>query len=67
MITTLQEGLVVVLKDGELIGFYRKDPKSHKNVLYMASEASMEEIEGLYRTELPIKSIIKIKPCVTKL
>lgn len=46
---TSKEGLLLILKGEEVAGFYRKDPKSHQNILYICREASLEEIEELHK------------------
>jgi hypothetical protein len=50
--TTKKEGVITIYNDkNELIALIVKDESSRKNIIYNASEAGLEEIEGLLKNQ----------------
>lgn len=43
-----EEGVHLILQDGEIVGFFIRDPKSNENVIFMTSKASLSDISSLF-------------------
>jgi hypothetical protein len=49
--TTKKIGIHAIYKDNKIIAFFTRDEESNKNVIYMAEEAGLDEIESLFNSK----------------
>ncbi len=50
-ITTSEKGVHIIYREGEIVGFFTRDEKSHENVIFTAEKANLDDIRKLLTSE----------------